>query len=419
MTVRIDALDTTTLMPLQPITWSKLDATLTFNTAGSFTLTLPPTDRNWQLIAFDAQGEFKPVILYADWNGVYQFLLLAEQWGHDLSVDNDTGIVTETLTLTGADLLALLANRVCFRDGTAAWTAQLTTARTVGPAPAETVIKTLVSENTVSAGDTARRIPNFTVAADAGRGGTASYAITPPVPDTGSGTTQNATLGPSLMDMIRSVAAQSLIGVTVTLAGGQLVFDCYVPRDLTAAAVFAPQLGNLRTDSVSDAAPTADVALLQSGAASGAFTEHDASGDAAADPLRRAEQYSDQTSTTTASDLTQAYTDLLTQGASVHQLAVTVADGPMLRFGYDVPPVQGYLLGDTVTVAIRDGVTYSDIVSQVELAADATSDPYTETVTPTIGNAYGSGTDQTATSQLAARVRAIDQAIGRLRKAGQ
>lgn len=419
MTVRIDALDSATLSPLQPITWQKLDATLTFNAVGAFTLDLPATARNWQLITFDAQGEFKPVVLYVDWNGVFQVPLLAEQWNHSLTVDDQAGIVTETITLAGADMLALLANRVCYPNGTLAWTAQTTTPR-VATGAAETVIKTLVTENTLTAGDTARRLPNFAVATDLGRGGTVTYTVTPPVPSsTAPAASNTATLGASLMDMVRSVAAQSLTGASVTLSSGQLVFDCYIPRDLTAKAVFAVSLGNLRSDQLSDAAPTADVALLQSGAAVSPFSLHAASGSAAADPLRRAEQYSDQTSTTAAADLTQSYTDVLTQGGSQHQLSVTAVDTPYLRFGVDDPPVQGYLLGDKVTVAINDGVAYPDIVSAVQLTADATGESYTETVTPTIGSAYGSGADQTAVSQLAARVRQIQKQLQRLRKAGQ
>ncbi len=439
MTVRIDALSLSGLAPQQPITWRLLDInTLSFNAAASFTLQLPATPRNWELITFDSAGEFIPVLLYVDWNGVFQVPLLAEQWEHDLSVDSQslTGLVTETITLSGSDLLALLAARVCYVDGTKTWASQPTAPRTV-TGPAETVIKTLVTENTVTAADAARVIPGFTVAADQGRGGTVTYTVTPPVPSTGTATTTTSTLGASLMDVVRAVAAQSQIGVSVALSGGQLVFDCYLPRDLSSQAVFAYSLGNLRGDTLSDAIPTADVALLESGATTGMFTEHDAAVPAATDPWRRTEQFSDQTSTTTTSDLTQAYTDVLTQGASAHQLSAIAVDTPLLRFGADASPVQGYQLGDTVTVALSGSVSYTDIVSAVQLTADATggsylgsyspnyragappSGPYTETVIPTIGVPYSAATDPTAVTQLAAQVERIQKQIQRLRKAGQ
>jgi hypothetical protein len=437
--VRIDALNLGNLSPQQPIEWRLLDInTLNFNAVGAFTIQLPATARNWQLITFDSSGEFVPVVLYVDWHGIFQVPLIAEQWEHDLSVDTQsrTGLVTETITLSGADLLALLANRVCYPHGTSTWSGQATAPRTI-TGPAETVIKTLVSENTVTAADAARKIPNFAVATDQGRGGTITYTITPPVPSTGTATTTTANLGASLMDMIRTVAAQTSIGVKISLSGGQFVFDCYVPRNLANQAVFAYSLGNLRGDTLADATPTADVALLQSGAATGAFVEHDSSFPASTDPWRRAESYSDQTATTTAADLTTAYTDVLTQGGSAHQLSAIAVDGPMLRFGADAPPIQGYELGDTVTVALNDGLSYTDIVSAVQLTADATggsylgsyspnfraggapSGPYTEVVIPTIGLPFNAATDPTAVTRLATEVRKLQKQIQKLRKAGQ
>ena len=435
MTVTIDAL-TRGLVPQQNIAFQKIDiSTLQFNVTGAFTLVLPATPANWQLVTFDSQGEFIPQALFVNWNNVFSVPLLAEMWEHDLTVDPNTGLITETITLSGADFLALLANRVVYPRGTSAWTAQTTTPRTI-TGPAETVIKTLVTENMVTAGDSARNVPNFTVAADLGRGGTVTYTITPPTPGTGTGTA-TATLGPQLMDMVRSVAAQSLIGVQINLAGNQLVFDCYIPRDLSAEAVFSTSLGNLRGDTVSDAVPTADVALLEDGASAPNFTEHDASGDAAADPWRRAEIFDDQTSTTAASDLAAAVTSDLTQGASAHVLTITATDIPLLRFGSTVPPVQGYQLGDTVTVAIRPGVSYTDIVSGVELTAGSdtagtvymgpatgvqaagTYGAYYEVVTPIIGNPNFAARGQTVTQRLASQVRLIDKAVAQAKKAGQ
>jgi hypothetical protein len=593
MTVRIDAL-TRNLVPQQNVTWWLLDInTLQYNVTGAFTLVLPATPANWALVTFDGSGEFIPVAFLVDWNGVFQVPLMAEQWEHDLTVDPNTGIITETITFSGADFTCLLSARVCFPRGTSRWAAQGTVPRVV-TGPAETVIKTLVTENMVTCGDSARVVPDFTVAADLGRGGTVTYTISPPLPSgqanlltgdstgfegslgtwqpglnctiartnarshqssyamqmTASGTgdmtavscpagsittdgfavrpgdsvsvsawvraasttetcnagcdwyditgtylstsyatgqsdsntgwnqvsgnvaapdgavyasvtvkVQNCTggevhyvddvaitdggggfptgryvasLGPSLMDMVRSVAAQSDIGVSITLSGGNLVFDCYLPRDLSAKAVFSTSLGNLRGDTIADAIPAADAVLMEDGL--GSFTEHDAAGSAAADPWRRTELFDDQTSTTTASDLaTQAASDLAT-GASVHQLVITATDIPLLRFGNDAGPVQGFLLGDTVTVAIRPGVSYTDIVSAVQLTAGSGGvgnvytgsttgvqaaggyGTYYEIVTPTIGT---SGTDQTAVSRLASQVRRIDQAVARARKAGQ
>jgi hypothetical protein len=599
VTVRIDALSDE-LVPQQPITWQKLDVnTLQFNQVGAFTLVLPATPRNWLLVTFDSQGEFIPRALFVDWNGVFQVPLLAEQWEHDLVVDPNTGIITETITLSGADFLCLLANRVAYIDGTKTWANQPTTPRVIS-GPAETVIKTLVTENMVTAGDTARNVPNFTVATDQGRGGTISLTLTAPLAtgssnwlsgdsagfdgslgnwtaqancgiarttdrahsgghsmqmtsaaagdmtafsgapgsvaaqgmsvrpgdsincsawfrtfnfaqtcDTGASfydisgshlatiyaqgavdsdsgwtqstgsvaapdnsvwalaavkvqNTQNAgevhyvddvmlydsgggatgtyvsNLGQTLMDKIRTVASKSLIGVSIGLAGGNLVFDCYLPRDLSKKAVFSTTLGNLRGDSIADAIPTTDVVLIEDGAQPPNFTEHDSSGDAAGDPWRRTELFEDQTSSTNADDISTAVDQDLADGASAHTLTITATDIPHLRFGETVGVVQGYQLGDTVTIQIHPGISYTDVISAVELTAGSDTSgtvymgpttgvqvtgsygSYYEVVTPTVGASSDDSTaDRSAVRRLASQVRKINKAIRAARKAGQ
>jgi hypothetical protein len=147
--------------------------------------------------------------------------------------------------------------------------------------------------------------------------------------------------------------------------------------------------------------------------------------------------FDDQTSTTKAADISSAVTQDLQQGASVHQLIITATDIPLLRFGKDSGNVQGYGLGDTVTVSIRPGVAYTDVVSAVQLTAGSDnagsaftgpatgvqtaggSSAYSEQVTPTIGTSSASDTDRSAIKRLTAQVRRIDKALQRSRKAGQ
>jgi hypothetical protein len=91
---------------------------------------------------------------------------------------------------------------------------------------------------------------------------------------------------------------------------------------------------------------------------------------------------------------------------------VAGVDLPRVRFGADAAGVQGYREGDIVAVDIRDGITYTDVVSAVQLTADASQQTYTETVVPTIGAGDAeAGTDQTAVAKLAAQVRAIEQQL--------
>lgn len=412
--VSVEPLDRTDLSRLRPVTWSKIDlSAIRFNQVGAFSLDVPASDAAWDLIEFDGNSDYLPNLWLVDWHGVYQVPLLTESYNPVRGVD-DNGVITDVITFAGADMLALLANRLTYRDGTQPWSAQ-TAGTTTVTGKAETVIKNLVTANIVSAGDANRQVPNFVVATDQGRGGTVTYKIV--IKDASTVDTVAATGGQSLMDMVRAVAAQSNIGVRVDLVDGQLVFDCYIPRDLSQKVVFSEQLGNLRGYNLSDATPIGNAVLMQTGATSGAFVE--SSGAGATDPWRRVETYSDQSSTTDATQISQAQTDALNQGAGQAKLAVTVTDLPRIRFGADDVDngIQGYREGDIVASDIRDGVTYTDVVSAVQLTADASQQAYTETVTPTIGAGdTDTSTDQTATAQLAAQVRRIEAALKQLQR---
>lgn len=410
--ISVEPLRSSDLKRLRPITWSKLDINaVRFNQVGAFTLDVLATDEIWDLIQFDTDGSYLPNLFYADWHGVYQTVLIAESWNPVKSID-DSGIVSNTITFAGADALALLANRLVYRVPTATWASQSAGTLTVTDT-AEHVIKSIVNGNVANPGELVRAVPNFQIATDLGRGGTVTYQLV--VKAAGASDTVTATTGQTVMDMVRAVSAQSPIGVRVDLAGGKLVFDCYVPRDLSQKVVFSEQLGNLRAYNLSDATPTGNAILMQTGATSGSFVT--ANGVGATDPWRRVEVYSDQTSTTDATQIAQAQTEALAQGAGVAKLGVTVTDLPRVRFGADAPGVQGYREGDIVAVDIRDGVTYTDVVTAVQLTADASQQGYTETVTPTIGTAdTDSGTDQTATAKLSARVRQLEKALLQVQK---
>lgn len=405
--VSVEPLRKTDLARLKPLTWSKVDlSSIAFNAVGAFTIEVPASDAVWDLIEFDVDGEYKPNLFYVDWHGVFGVPLLAESWNPVKTVD-DAGVETQTITFAGADMLALLANRLTYRDSTLPWSGQ-TAGTTTVTGPAETVIKQLVEGNLVTAAETARRVPNFVVADDLGRGGTVTYQIV--IKDASTTDTVAATGGQSLMDMVRAVAAQSNIGVRVELLDGQLVFDTYIPRDLSQRVVFSEDVGSLRGYNLTDSTPTGNAVLMQTGATSGAFVT--ASGAGATDPWRRVEVWNDQTSTTDADQITQAQTDALAQGAGSAKVAITVIDLPKVRFGADADGVQGYREGDIVAADIRDGVTYTDVVSAAQLTADNSQQAYTETVVPTIGAGdVNSGVDQTAVAKLSAQVRALEQAL--------
>lgn len=407
MAVLVEELKLGTLKRGRPIVFDKIDVTVAHNAVGSFVLEMPANPRNWELIQLDAGGELVPVGLVLTWRGgVYEVVLLAEDWDFKRAVTD--GQIVETLVLTGADMLALLANRIAYPNPASTWPSQTITTGTY-TGNAESVIKTIVSANLVTAGDTARRVPNLTVATNLNRGGSVTYKVVPPDPAATAGT-QITTVAQSLMDMVRAVDLQSPMGVRITLGASSLVLDVYQPQDLTEAAVFSGPLGNLPEAGLSVTAPTGNAILLQSKVTGSAFTQ--ANGYGYNNPWRRVEVFSDQSSTDTAADITTAGNEAVAAGAGQVKIAVTAIDLPRLRFGATDPAagIQGYQVGDKVTLDIRDGVTYSDVISKVQLVADTTGDTYTETVTPTIG-VGDDATDKTINAKLSAKLRALERAL--------
>ncbi|MFG2001678.1 hypothetical protein ACGFNU_21260 [Spirillospora sp. NPDC048911] len=405
MTVSVESLDLTTFQRGRPVVFDKVDVTIAHNHVGSFTLEMPADARNWELIQLDGNGDLLPVGILVNWNGVYEVPLVAEDWDRKETLTD--GRAVETLTLIGADMLSVLANRVAYPNPAATWASQTVTTTTYTGA-AETVIKTIVAANLVTAADTDRRVP-LTIAADLARGGSVTYKVVPPDPAATTGT-QTTTVQQSLMDMARAIDLQSPIGVQIALGASGPVFDVYLPRDLTEQAVFSKSLGNLPESSLSVTAPTGNAVLLQSKVTGTTFTQ--ANGNGYNNPWRRVEVYSDQSSVDTAADVTTAGNEALASGAGQVKISVTVVDLPNLRFGDDDldAGIQGYLVGDKVTLDVRDGVTYSDVVTKAQLVADATGDTYTETVTPTIG-VGDDATDQTISAKLSARLRAVERAL--------
>lgn len=402
MAVTAEPFDLSTLRRSAPLPWSVLDLTLRYNQAGAWSLTGAATDAMRAWLQFDADGTLVPFGLLINWNGVSVTPVIAEEAATDRQVSS--GEVIETITFAGADMLALLGQRVAYPAPLSAWSAQTVSTVTKTGAP-ETVIKGLITDNMISAGDSARNVPGLAVATDQARGGACTWHITTPDPAS-QATTDAATVATSLMGIWRSIAAQASvpIGLQIALTGGQLVADCYLPADLSAVAVFSARLGNLSDASLDVVNPAANAVLLQSNVTAAKFTE---SAGAGAGPWRRAESFSDQSSVTDAAARDQAAADAVTQGQAQTRLSATAIDIAQLRFGAD------YWLGDTVAVDLFDGLTYSDVISAVDLHAEATASGYAETVTPAIGTDTADGG---MPAVLAKQLAALEQQLHR--KAG-
>ena len=362
-------------------------ATLNYNAAGSWVIVLPYSQDMWNMVM---SGD---IIIHVDWMGLYQFGGKCEQPEYSDSIPGSRGAGTSPgkfITLSGADYLGIIANRIAYPAPATLWTGQTGTAKdSVTAVACETAIKHYVTNNLGSGAVASRRVAFLTIAADLHRGANVSYTV-----QFLSGVDLN------LMDIIRTLTINGgPLGVKVTKSGAGLVFDCYVPRDLSKTAWFSEALGNLTSVALSITDPTVTNALVQ-----GASTFYEAN-TTYPSMWDRVEDFVDQSSQTDSVQVQQSGIAALGGGAAGPSLSVTASDIPYLTFGRD------YGLGDTVTVEVVPGVTYQDIVSSVTLTADPSQQPPIFVV-PTIGASQSvTASDSKIISHLIARVRLLEKKL--------
>jgi Siphovirus ReqiPepy6 Gp37-like protein len=373
---------------LGPIQYVTINATLYLNAVGSWSMLVPYSDALWaQMMA----GEF---MVDVNWRGLFHFGGKCEQPAYMDSIPGSTGggqFPGPFIQLSGGDYLALIANRIAYPNPTAAWTAQAAGSTDAVSAMAlESAIKHYVSRNLGSAALASRRHSLVDIATDLARGAATSYTV-----KFGSGVDIN------LLDVVRALIAQTntSLGISLVRNGSRLTFDVYVPRNLTNIAWFSEDLGNLTAIDLYLTDPTCTDALVQGASAFIARTA------TARTQWNLTEQFIDDSAETDANNLaTTAQTALLT-GAAGPLLNATTADIPYLTYGRD------YRLGDIVTVEVKTGAFYTDVITAVTLVADPTQNPAISVV-PTLGNsANATATDQTITGQLITRVKALEQKL--------
>jgi len=375
------------------IQFANLSATLYYNAVGSWTMLVPYSDVLWNMIQ---SGDF---IVNVNWRGLFSFGGKCEQPGYIDSIPNSIGggaagaFSGPFISLSGADYLAIVGNRIAYPNPAALWTAQTATATdAVSAMPLETAIKHYVSRNVGSAALASRQHTLLDIATDQARGPNVSYTV-----KFGTGVDLN------LMDIIRALIAQAAtpMGVLITRnpATHRLLFDVYIPRNLAGKAWFSEDLGNLPAINFYIVDPTCTDALIQGSAS---FISQTAS---ATTQWNKTELFTDDSSETDANNLrTVASTALLT-GARGPTMSATVSDSPYLTFGRD------YGLGDIVSLEVRPGAVYSDVISSVTLTADPSQTPMLSVV-PTVGqNANATATDTTIIGQLTQRIQALERKL--------
>lgn len=374
-----------------PVPFVTVTATLYYNAVGTWSVLVPYSDALWnQIMAGD-------IIVNINWRGLFSFGGKCENPGFQDSIPGSTGGAGSSLgpfiVLSGGDYLALLANRIVYPTPGSVWGSQTSGGSdAVSSARLESAIKHYVNNNVGPGALSARRHTLLDLAPDLARGPAVSYTA-----KFGSGVDLN------LLDVIRALIAQgnSPMGISIVRnpATHRLTFDIYLPRNLSGKAWFSESLGNLTAINFSLTDPTCTDALVQ-GASS--FISNTAS---AVTQWNKAEQFIDSSSETDANNLATTAQQALAAGGYGPTMSATMADIPFLTFGRD------YHLGDIVSVEVRPGAVYSDVVTSVVLTADITQTPAVSAV-PSIGNsANATATDQSIIGQLTARIRALEKKL--------
>src|SRR5215469_14347268 len=95
------------------IQFATLTATLYYNAVGSWSMVVPYSDWLWNFT--QANPDF---IVNVNWRGLFTFGGVCEQNGYQDSIPGSTGgagsLSGPFITLSGADYLGLIANRICY-----------------------------------------------------------------------------------------------------------------------------------------------------------------------------------------------------------------------------------------------------------------------------------------------------------------
>ncbi|MFD8970550.1 siphovirus ReqiPepy6 Gp37-like family protein [Streptomyces sp. NPDC059568] len=360
--------------------WSNLDATPVFNEPGSGSVDL--VAHPYVMAQLQPGNRLTVIRDGSVWMGGPMEIPQDFSWGIAGEGEAPPGKVTVNFS----DDLARVAGYLTWPAPGSAWSAQPDTSRKIGPASAESVIRTLVNESCGPGAIPARRIPNFALAAAAGVGSMASVD----------------TRLERLLDVCRRVATDGGgLGFRCRETTSQIQFEVYEPVDRTATARFSEGLGNLRAVQFKRSAPTVTHALVTNSDQAFPREYVEVADTAAAFSWWRIEQLVDSSAETNDDGaLTQDGKQALAEGAAPVELATVTVDTEDLRAGRD------FGLGDRVTVALPTGLEVTDLVRSMTLHADPDTG---EQVTSLIGSP-----DATTDPQMVRLVRELGRRLGRI-----
>jgi hypothetical protein len=325
--------------------WQRLELTMRFNRAGSWTLELPPDSAPAALLLADAAG----LIIVRD--GV----TLAS--GPRLGRVRARRPEANTLTLHGTSDTVWLARRLAYPVPGGAHSGAEYDVRT---GVAETKIREYVNLNAGPGAVVARRVPGLTLAADGGLG---------------SAVTGRARFD-NLLEFIASLALQGGdLGFDVVQSGSDLVFSVYEPRDMTASAAFSLALGNLQGFAYNEQAAGANYVICGGEGEGTARTFAEAGDAASVAKWGRIETFIDYRKTTDAGELGLAVTEELERQAERFSVSVDPIDTAGMAY------MTHWRLGDRVTLLVDD-VELQAMVREVKIVVDRDG---RETVAPVLG----------------------------------
>jgi hypothetical protein len=271
-------------------------------------------------------------------------------WGRSTS-DSGSG----KLTIGAISDDELLARYTCWPSPAAVIGSQTASVYKIDVAAVETGMRDLVNLNAGPGALASRKNPLLTLAANGLHGGALVREVNQ---------------FDNLLTVLQDIAAAAGLGFRVIQVGAGLQFQVFEPADLSGTARFSFGRGNLTDASYSTTPPTCTRAIVVAG---GGTSPRVCKTYDRADPLFPGlvlEQFIDQTSVDSASvdlvaQMDQAAEEALTGGAGQGALSMSPIDLPRLRYG------EHYNVGDTVSVQLRGGAWYADVVREVTLTSSA------------------------------------------------
>lgn len=360
--------------------WTNLDVTTRFNEPASGSVTMPAyPDTMAQL-----QAGRRLVVTRDRQVWCAGPMEIPQDLAYGVGTDGEAPPGRVTVNFT--DDLARPAGYLTWPAPASAWTAQPATARQILTTNAETIIRTLVNENCGPAARADRRIPNLTLA---------------PVAAVGTTTSVNTRFEGLLATCRRVAIDGGGLGFRTRQTAAGIEFEVYQPADRTKTARFSEGLGNLRSLTYKQSAPTVTHALVTGSDQATPRAYVEVADTAAAATWWRVEQLvNGSADNDAAGELTQDGTEALAQGSAPVELATVTVDTPDLRAGRD------YGLGDRVTVMLPTGIEVVDLVRSIHLQATPNAG---EHVTALIGSPSA-----TSDPQVVQLVRELGRRLGRI-----